>query len=252
MRAVDSKAFLIEVLRTGEALPSPPEYPFTIPALRTFERLELHPRVTFLIGENGSGKSTLLEAMAISLGLNPEGGSKNFRFRTRDSHSSFHKYIRIAKGVQRPRDLFFLRAESLYNVGTEIENLDNDPTAGPLITSSYGGTSLHEQSHGESFLAVLNERFFGNGVYLLDEPEAALSPTRQLAALKVIHQLVEKFSQLVICTHSPILMAYPDAWIYQLTEDGINRVEYRETEHYTVTKEFLARPERMLDLLFNE
>ncbi len=252
MRAVDSNAFLLEVLRTEESLPSPPRYPFTIPALRSFESLELHPRVTFFVGENGSGKSTLIEAMAVSLGINPEGGSKNFCFGTRDSHSELHKYLRIAKGVKRPKDYFFLRAESLFNVGTEIERLDEGINEESKIAKFFGGVSLHEQSHGESFLAVLNKRFFGNGLYLLDEPEAALSPTRQLAALRAIHLLVEESSQFIICTHSPILMAYPDAWIYQLDGDGIRRVEYRETEHYAVTKEFLERPERMLERLLGE
>ena len=224
-------------------------YPFSLSAVRTLDRLDLHPKLTFLIGENGSGKSTLLEAIAVSLGFNAEGGTKNFRFGTRTSHSVLHEYLRIAKGVQRPKDGFFLRAESFFNVATEIESLDSEPASGPPIISSYGGRSLHEQSHGESFLALMMNRFGGRGLYILDEPEAALSPQRQLAVLSRIHDLVLDASQFVIATHSPILMAYPDAWIYQFEADGIRRVAYEDTEHYRVTKNFLANPKRMLDEL---
>ncbi|SAL77024.1 recombination protein F [Caballeronia peredens] len=226
-------------------------YPFSLPAVRALDTLEPHPKVTFLVGENGSGKSTLLEAIAVSMGFNPEGGTKNFRFGTRASHSPLHEYLRIAKGFRRPRDGFFLRAESFFNVATEIEQLDDEPGFGPPVIASYGGKSLHERSHGESFLTLLMERFGGQGLYLLDEPEAALSPQRQLAALARIHDLVKDDSQFIIATHSPILMAYPDAWIYALTEDGIERVAYEDTEHFKVTRAFLANPERMLRTLLD-
>jgi len=225
-------------------------YPFSLPAVRDLDVLQLHPKVTFFIGENGSGKSTLLEAIAVSLGFNAEGGTKNFRFGTRESHSKLHEYLRVAKGVRRPRDGFFLRAESFFNVATEIENLDADPLAGPPVIGSYGGRSLHEQSHGESFLALVTNRFGGHGLYILDEPEAALSPQRQLAVLSRIHDLVEDESQFIIATHSPILMAYPDAWIYECSREGIRQVAYEETEHYQVTRDFLLNPKRMLDVLF--
>lgn len=162
-------------------------YPFSLPAVRTLEQIELHPKVTYFVGENGSGKSTLLEAIAVSLGFNAEGGSKNFNFGTRRSHSDLHKYLRVAKGIRRPRDGFFLRAESFFTVATEIENLDREPAPSPPIINSYGGRSLHEQSHGESFLALMTQRFGGQGIYLLDEPEAALSPQRQLAVLSRMH-----------------------------------------------------------------
>jgi|SRR5687768_9703826 predicted ATPase len=224
-------------------------YPFSLAAVRTLDRLDLHPKLTFFIGENGSGKSTLLEAIAVSLGFNAEGGTKNFRFGTRASHSVLHQYLRIAKGVHKPRDGFFLRAESFFNVATEIELLDAEPSFGPPIIDSYGGRSLHEQSHGESFLALLTNRFGGRGLYILDEPEAALSPQRQLAVLSRIHDLICDESQFVIATHSPILMAYPDAWIYECGPEGIRRVEYEETEHYRVTRDFLVNPKRMLDVL---
>lgn len=183
-------------------------YPFCLPAVRSLDKLVLHPNVTFFVGENGSGKSTLLEALAVSLGFNAEGGSKNFHFGTRRSHSELHRYLRVAKGVKRPRDGYFLRAESFFNVATEIEHLDDEPGFDPPIIDSYGGRSLHEQSHGESFFALLMDRFHGRGLYILDEPEAALSPQRQLAVLSRLHDLVLDDSQFVIATHSPILMAY--------------------------------------------
>jgi predicted ATPase len=224
-------------------------YPFSLAAVRTLDHLDLHPKLTFFIGENGSGKSTLLEAIAVSLGFNPEGGTKNFSFGTRTSHSVLHQYLRVAKGVQKPRDGFFLRAESFFNVATEIENLDKEPGSGRRIIESYGGRSLHEQSHGESFLALLTNRFGGRGLYILDEPEAALSPQRQLAVLSRIHDLIEDSSQFLIATHSPILMAYPDALIYECGPEGIRQVAYEETEHYEVTKSFLENPKRMLDIL---
>lgn len=226
-------------------------YPFSLPAVRSLEDMEPHPKVTFFVGENGSGKSTLLEAIATSMGFNPEGGTKNFRFGTRASHSILHEYLRIAKGYKRPRDGFFLRAESFFNVATEIENLDAEPGFGPPVISHYGGQSLHEQSHGESFMALLFNRFGGNGLYLLDEPEAALSPRRQLEALARIHDLASLNSQFIIATHSPILMAYPDAWIYQFTSSGVARVAYQDTEHYQITRAFMANPETMLQEVMN-
>ncbi len=224
-------------------------FPFSLTAVRTLGQLELHPKVTFFIGENGSGKSTFLEAIAISLGFNPEGGTRNFSFNTRSSHSVLHEYLRIAKGIHRPRDGFFLRAESFFNVATNIEALDAEPSFGPPIINSYGGRSLHEQSHGESFLALLTKRFGGRGLYILDEPEAALSPQRQLAVLSRMHDLVGDTSQFIIATHSPILMAYPDAWIYEFQRDGIRRVAYEDTEHFQVTRNFLVNPQRTLDVL---
>lgn len=224
-------------------------YPFGLPAVRALDHLDLHRKVTFFVGENGSGKSTLLEAIAVSLGFNAEGGSRNFNFSTRRSHSELHEFLRIAKGFKRPRDGFFLRAESFFNVATEIENLDAEPSFGPPVISSFGGRSLHEQSHGESFLSLMTERFGGQGLYILDEPEAALSPQRQLAVLSRIHDLVSDDSQFIIATHSPILMAYPDALIYQCDADGIRQVAYQDTEHFQVTRDFLANPERMLRTL---
>jgi len=224
------------------------QYPFSLPVVRDLESLELHPSVTFLVGENGSGKSTLLEAVAVAWGFNPEGGTKNFRFQTRASHSVLHEYLRLVKGVHRPRDGFFLRAESFFNVATEIERLDDAP-GGPPIIDSYGGRSLHQQSHGESFFSLMMNRFGGQGFYVLDEPEAALSPSRQLAMISRMHELVQARSQLIIATHSPILMAYPNACIYEITTDGLRRVPYEQTEHYAVAKRFLNDWKRQLEIL---
>jgi predicted ATPase len=241
-----SSQYVSHVTLQRDKVDSFERYPFNLPAVRTLDRLEMHPKVTFLVGENGSGKSTLLEAMAVSLGFNAEGGSKNFQFGTRRSHSELHSYLRIAKGFKRPRDGFFLRAESFFNVATEIENLDEDPTAGPPVIGHYGGRSLHEQSHGESFMALMTERFGGQSLFLLDEPEAALSPQRQLAALSRMHALVRQGSQFIIATHSPILMAYPDACIYRCSEEGVAPIAYEDTEHFRVTRDFLLDRERML------
>ena len=200
-------------------------------------RLMLDTPVTFLVGENGSGKSTLLEAIAVSCGFNAEGGTRNFTFSTRATHSELGEYITVAKR-RYPRDGFFLRAESFYNVATNIDEMDEEPSFSPRLIDSYGGVSLHSQSHGESFLALVQNRFGGEGLYLLDEPEAALSPTRQLTLLGEMYQLVERDSQFIIATHSPILMAYPGARIYELSENGIASVEYRETEHYQLSRRF--------------
>jgi len=245
-----SKQYVSQVRLRVNDVPSFERYPFSLPAVRHLDVLDLHPKITFIVGENGSGKSTLMEAIAVSFGFNPEGGTKNFGFGTRASHSELHDYIRLSKGVKRPKDGFFLRAESFFNVATEIEKLDEGP-GGPPIIDSYGGKSLHEQSHGESFWSLVMHRFGGNGFYLLDEPEAALSPQRQLALMSRIHELVNDHSQFVIATHSPILMTYPDAYIYSCSESGMRRVGYEETEHFQVMHDFVVNPKRMLDILLD-
>ncbi len=233
------------ILRHIELMPEkvrdPASYPFSIPAVAALvERLPLHPKVTFLIGNNGSGKSTLVEAIAIKAGFNPEGGTKNFTKSLRPSESSLHAALRLARGARRERGGFFLRAETMFNVSTEAEE------------GGYGWDRLHEMSHGEAFLWVALNRFPDGGLFLLDEPEAALSPQRQLAFLRRMHQLVLTGSQFVISTHSPILMAYPDAEIWELTPSGIERVRYENTEHYAITKRFLMSPEKMLRELFDD
>lgn len=238
---VIKRSFLNAVRLERDAVNNFDEYPFCVPAIRHLHRLEFHPAVTFFIGENGSGKSTLLEAIAVKLGFNAEGGSKNFGFATRETHSCLHEFIRMERGVGHATDNYFLRAESFYNLASEIEDLG--------VEYGYGKKSLHQQSHGEAFLSLLNNRLQGDGVYLFDEPEAALSPQRQLSVLTLLHRLVYHQSQLVIATHSPILLAYPNSRIYQFSEGGIAEVKYAETEHYQVTRDFLNRHERMIDIL---
>ncbi len=253
MKNIDKKHYLLDARILQEKVPSFEQFPFFLPAVRHLtERLEFHPAVTFFVGENGSGKSTLLEALAIAMGFNPEGGSRNFRFSTRASHSNLHEFLRLGKGIKRPKDSFFLRAESYFNVATEIEALDAEPSFSPPVIDSYGGRSLHEQSHGESFFALLMNRFRGKGLYFLDEPEAALSPTRQLAMLARMYDLIQDNSQFIIATHSPILLAYPDADIYQLSPDGIEKIDYTDTEHYRITRDFLNNPEQALKILFDQ
>ncbi|MDO5111417.1 MAG: AAA family ATPase [Clostridia bacterium] len=221
-----------------------------IPAIAALDTLRLDSPVTFLVGENGAGKSTLLEAVAVAYGFNPEGGTRNFNFSSNNTHSGLFRYITLVKEPIRARDGFFLRAESFYNAASYIDQLDRE--GWPPLVNSYGGKSLHAQSHGESFLALVMNRFGGHGFYVLDEPEAALSPTRQLSLLCRIHDLVESGSQFLIATHSPILMAYPDADLYLLGENGISKTGYKETEHYQVTRCFLENPQRMLQTLFAE
>ncbi len=248
-----SDQYLVEVKLARDKVASFETYPFCLNAVRNLHSLELHRSVTFLIGENGSGKSTLLEAIAVAWGFNPEGGTLNFRFETRTSHSILHEYIRLSRGVRNPRDGFFLRAESFFNVATEIEKLDDEPFPfTPPVIDSYGGRSLHEQSHGESFLALIMNRFSDNGLYILDEPEAALSPSRQMSMVARMHELVEGNSQFIVATHSPIIMAYPNAFIYLLSEDGIERTDYTETEHYIVMKNFINNYEKMLGILMSD
>jgi predicted ATPase len=251
MRAIDAQHYWLSARIERKAGWDADRYPYNLPVLRGLDEVTFHPKVTFLVGENGSGKSTLIEALAVAGGFNPEGGTRNFNFATRASHSDLHQFVRLVRGVRRPRDGFFLRAESYFNVGTQIEALDRDP-GGPPIIDSYGGVSLHEQSHGESFFALLEHRFGGQGLYILDEPEAALSPSRQLSFLARMHQLIGQASQFIIATHSPIILGYPDALIYQATPGGLEQIAYEDTDHFQVTRNFLNRRDTFLDVLLSE
>lgn len=229
-------------------------YLSNIPAIKYLadnKSLSLSSNVTFFVGENGTGKSTLIEAIAVAYGFNPEGGTKNFNFATKQSHSDLWKYLTLSKG-KFAKDGFFLRAESFYNVASNIDDMDKEPSFSRPLIDSYGGISLHNQSHGESFLALLQNRFGGNGVYILDEPEAALSPMKLLTLIVVIDSLVKKNSQFIIATHSPILMAFPNAEILEFSQNGIKSVDYKDTEHYQVTRRFLENPNKMLKYLLND
>lgn len=226
----------------------------SLPAVRHLSQVEaltFTSPVTFLVGENGTGKSTLLEAIAVASGFNAEGGTRNFNFSTSSTHSALHRHLTLVKNAF-PKDGFFLRAESFYNAASYIDTLDEIPARRPPVSASYGGKSLHQQSHGESFLALVANRFGGDGLYLLDEPEAALSPTRLMTLIAHMHALVKKHSQFIIATHSPILMTYPGAQVYELSTAGLRSVDYRDTEHYQLTRRFLENPEKMLHYLLDE
>lgn len=239
--------FLRSVELRTEFITDPSKHPFTVPAIRNLDTLEFHPQVTFFIGENGSGKSTLLEAIAVAAGFNAEGGTKNFAFSTRPEEHPLRSALRLVRGVNKPATGFFLRAESFFNVATEIDRL------GDGILKSYGGKSLHEQSHGEAFMALVNHRFGEHGLYLLDEPEAALSPQRQLALLVAIDRLArQEDCQFIIASHSPIVLAYPHAQLFSFSSDAITPVRYEETEHFMLTRDFLMNRERYLARLLED
>ena len=220
-------------------------YPFSIPAIRKLDELELHPHVTLLAGENGSGKSTLVEAIAVAAGFNAEGGSRHMTVSTRPSHSVLHKHLRLVRGTRRPRTGYFLRAESFFNVATHVEGILD-------AVVSHGGIPLHEQSHGESFISLVTHRFGPRGLYILDEPEAALSLRGVLALMRRMHDLVAVGSQFIVSTHSPVLLGYPGAKIYVLSGDGIAETRYQDTDVFELTRSFLDDRERFLHHLFEE
>jgi predicted ATPase len=217
------------------------DYSAALPALRGLERLELDPRVTFFVGENGSGKSTLVEAIAVAAKLNAEGGGKLLRFTTRKTHSQLHKQLTLERSQVAPLNAFFLRAESVFNLATAIEE-----TGYLGAREDVYERPLHEQSHGESFLDIAVNRLGPRGFYLFDEPEAALSVGGQLALMRRMHELVQEHSQFVVATHSPILLGYPGATILELSEAGIHRVDYDQTQQVELTRSFLENPQRFL------
>ena len=221
-------------------LPPQDSYLNRLPAVKHLAEhgIDFHKQVTFFVGENGSGKSTLIEALAVARGFNPEGGTKNFNFHTKDTHSVLHWHLRLTRGAVYPKSGFFLRAESFYNVATNIEELG--------IEQYYGG-SLHRRSHGESFLALIEDRFNRNGLYILDEPEAALSPRGIIRLMQRMDELVREDCQFIISTHSPMLLAFPDAEVYEIREDGIRSVRFQDTDHYRTTVRFLQDPESAVE-----
>ncbi len=248
-----SEPYFIDRIKLKSSVPDD-SYLKSIPAVKYLEKakeLVFNSNVTIFTGENGSGKSTLIEAIAVTCGFNPEGGTKNYSFSTNSTHSGLWERITVSR-KKRERDGYFLRAESFYNAATYLEGLDKIECAAPPVLNSYGGKSLHCRSHGESFMTLTETRFGSDGLYILDEPEAALSPMKLMRLLVRIHELEQKGSQFIIATHSPILMTYPSAEILELSQSGIKSVDYSETEHYILTKRFLEAPERMYRYLFEE
>ena len=240
---MEPRPYLKEIQLKRDKVERADVYPFTLPLIHGLESLKFDKAVTFIVGENGAGKSTLIEAIAVAMGCNPEGGNRNTVFSTEATHSPLSAAIKAIKSFKRPADWYYLRAESFYNVASYMDSIISPREQG------YGGKSLHHQSHGESFMAVLMHKLKGKGLYIFDEPEAALSPTRQMSALVEIHRLVQDESQFIIATHSPILLSYPNAIIYQIENGKLVRVEYTDTEHYKVTRDFLNRHEMMLRAL---
>lgn len=229
-----------------ENVPDFSKYPFNIDCLAHFEELELPSNVTFFVGENGSGKSTLLEAIADICEFNTAGGGRQNLYDVHKAESALSDTIRLSWSRKVTKG-FFLRAETFYQFASHIDLLENHPNK----YAKYGGKSLHHQSHGESFLSLFNNAFGEEGIYLLDEPEAALSPTRQLSLMKIMKDLEHK-AQFIIATHSPILLGYPNATIYSFDDGEIVPIRYEETIHYILTKRFLNAPERVLEELFQE
>ena len=225
------------------------EYPFNIEVVKNFDEIEFTSPVTFLVGENGVGKSTFIEALAISLRLNPEGGSQNFSFSTKNTHSVLANYLTVSKSPEKPITKFFLRAESFYNVATEIIRISEEGGQGPLY-DAYGG-NLHECSHGESFIKLVQNRFTDKGLYILDEPEAALSPQRQMSLLCMIDELAKNGSQFIIATHSPILISYINGEILDLN-NGFKKIKYEDTDIYQIYKMYLDSPYSVQEKLFSE
>lgn len=229
-----------------EKIPSFNLYPFSIPAIENLDEIKIERNVTFFVGENGSGKSTLLEAIADKCGFNTAGGGRNNSYEVYDTNSELSQFIRLS-WMPKATNGFFLRAESFYHFATHIDEVDENGF------KDYGGKSLLQQSHGESFLSLFLNRFNGEAIYLLDEPEAALSPARQLTLLKIIHDLESQGdSQFIIATHSPILLGYPEADIFSFDNGEISKINYEETDHYNITKYFLENRKRFLHELFKE
>lgn len=227
---------------------SPNCYIRKIPAISSIKQLDFKSNLTFFVGENGTGKSTLLESIAVAYGFNPEGGNRNFNFSTMDTHSELHQAVTVIKGVSRPKSNFFLRAESFYNVATKVEDY-RDGDVYEDYYRSYGGKALHEQSHGESFLALIQNRFKEKGLYILDEPEAALSPQRQLTLLMLLYNLAREGTQFIVASHSPILLGIPGASILSFDNGSLKEIAYEDTESYQVTELFINNRQLILNNL---
>lgn len=238
--------FLRRITLLRENITSLNSYPFSIPSIKNLNEISLEKNVTFFAGENGTGKSTLLEAIADKCEFNTAGGGRNNMYDVYASGSELGKYVRLS-WMPKITNGFFLRAESFYNFATHIDEIDNTGF------KDYGGRSLHQQSHGESFLSLFLHRFRGKSIFLLDEPEAALSPSRQLTFLRIIHDLtLNGDTQFIIATHSPILLGFPDADILSFDGDQISRIDYETTDHYQVTKYFLNNRSKFMSELLKD
>ncbi len=233
-------------------------YPFCLPLIQSLKEIRFPSQVTFFVGENGTGKSTILEAIATKSGFGAEGGSKNINFKT-SQEKTYTGTEQLADHITLSWNYkpyngngYFFRAESFFNVANYIDLLAQN--GGPeLAYAPYGGKSLHEQSHGESFLAFFNNRLGNGGFFIFDEPEAALSPQRQLSLMIIIHEICKNpHAQFIIATHSPILLAYPGATIYSCNGDTLKTIAYKDTDHYQITKDFLDDPTRYMQYLFKE
>ena len=244
MSELTAKELYIRQISIPGEIPSD-NYIANIPIVQHLKQhtLELRKPVTIFVGENGIGKSTLIEALAVSMRFNAEGGSRNFNFKTHESHSALHEYIRVAKGRLLKEDGYFLRAESFYNVATKEEE---------YADLEHPSEKYHEKSHGESFLALVQNQLRANGLYMFDEPEAALSPQRQLTLLMEICSCAKQGSQFIIATHSPILLGIPDAQIISFDEGRIHNCKYEDTESYKVTEMFINNREILLERLLSE
>lgn len=232
-------------------------YPFSLNIIKNLSEIEFPTQVTFFVGENGTGKSTILEALANKAGFGAEGGSKNINFKTSEE-KTYSGTEQLAEQItlswrNKPKNGYFFRAESFFNVANYIDYIAREGGAGEAAYTPYGGKSLHAQSHGESFLSFFNNRLGNGGFFIFDEPEAALSPQRQLSLLVIIHEMCKNTnSQFIIATHSPILLAYPDSTIYSCDASTLTKIGYTDTEHYQITKHFLDNPQRYMQHLFNE
>jgi predicted ATPase len=233
------------------------QYPFSLPIIKNLKDIEFPTQVTFLVGENGTGKSTILEALADKAGFGPEGGSKNITFKTSAEKTYtgpqlLAEYLTLS-WRRKPTNGYFFRAESFFNIANYIDYIAKEGGEGEKAYAPYGGKSLHEQSHGESFLSFFKNRLGTHGFFILDEPEAALSPQRQLALLSIMHEVCKNpHSQFIIATHSPLLLAYPNATIYSCDSGLLTSIAYTETEHYRITKKFLDNPDFFLHHLFKD
>lgn len=231
------------------------QYPFSLSIIKNLQDIEFPTQITFLVGENGTGKSTILEAIACNAGFGLEGGSKNINFKTSEEKTYSAAYMLskhlILSWRAKPKNGYFFRAESFFNIANFIDDMAK--SWGPIALAPYGGKSLHEQSHGESFLSFFNNRLGQEGFFIFDEPEAALSPQRQLSLLAIIHEVCKNpNSQFIIATHSPILLAYPNATIYSCDSGTLTKIAYTDTDHYQITKTFLNNPDRYLQHLFQD